>query len=563
MNRLLDLKALAIDCQATGANPERGWLLEIGWAPTSARLEHSSSARGALIQPPEGGEVPPRVSRVTGISNQDLLEGRPLPSVRRSLAGAARRVARANQMSRCPAVIHFARFEEPFLRDLFGRRFPFDLLCTHEIARRLLPDLPRRGLRAVAGYFGHSVPELRRAAPHVEATAFIWKSLVEALDSMGVDTLEELRKWLACTEGAVRCGRDFPMKPEVRKSLPNTPGVYRMQRANGDVLYVGKASRLRNRVNSYFHRGSGRAERTLEMLAQARRLEVSPTETSLEAALLESDEIKRISPPYNVALRRRGRSPLFASPDFERFSDQPSPDFPWGPFAARRMAAPLSLILNLTAAAPSRRGEILESGDFRGVDESDRFDAARRIEGVELFLTRHGLTGGLTVPRLLQLCARLELLVRTAKEAEEAETPDRPSEDRPQQPEPPTPETTAAWLEKGLTRAGKAVRRARWLCRLSESSIVWRPARRSSRRLLVVRSGEAEASWIQDGQSPPPLRSRSLLERQRGLDWTRCDRLRTLTAELRRLAAAGRLIEVWLGRRPLRGRGLLQALQRL
>src|SRR5262245_50762641 len=69
-----------------------------------------------------------------------------------------------------PTVIHFARFEQPFLRTLGAGLFPFDVVCTRDIARRLLPHLPRCSLRALAGYFGRAVGALRRSAEHVEAT---------------------------------------------------------------------------------------------------------------------------------------------------------------------------------------------------------------------------------------------------------------------------------------------------------------------------------------------------------------------------------------------------------
>src|ERR671913_289518 len=87
-----------------------------------------------------------------------------------------------------PTVIHFARFEGPFLRTLAGGVFPLDVVCTRGIARRLLPNLPRCSLRAVAGYFGRAVGALRRSADHVEATAFVWQELVRLLETKGVST---------------------------------------------------------------------------------------------------------------------------------------------------------------------------------------------------------------------------------------------------------------------------------------------------------------------------------------------------------------------------------------
>jgi DNA polymerase III epsilon subunit-like protein len=78
----------------------------------------------------------------------------------RELAGQAARLAQQP----APTVIHFARFEQPFLRRLAGGVFPLDVLCTRDIARHLLPDLPGCSLRALAGYFGRAVGALRRSA---------------------------------------------------------------------------------------------------------------------------------------------------------------------------------------------------------------------------------------------------------------------------------------------------------------------------------------------------------------------------------------------------------------
>src|SRR4030095_1890662 len=95
-----------------------------------------------------------------------------------------------------PTVIHFARFEQPFLRALAGGAPPLDIVCTHDIARRLLPDLPRCGVRALTGYFGRGGGALRRSADHVEATAFVWRELVRLLRDEGISTWSALQNWL-------------------------------------------------------------------------------------------------------------------------------------------------------------------------------------------------------------------------------------------------------------------------------------------------------------------------------------------------------------------------------
>jgi excinuclease ABC subunit C len=86
------------------------------------------------------------------------------------------------------------------------------------------------------------------------------------------------------------------------RTLPAKPGVYRMQDARGDVLYVGKARVLRNRVANYtqWERLPGRLQR---MVSQTRSMTIVTTNSEAEALLLEAQLIKRFRPAYNVLLR--------------------------------------------------------------------------------------------------------------------------------------------------------------------------------------------------------------------------------------------------------------------
>ncbi|HTK59196.1 MAG TPA: excinuclease ABC subunit UvrC [Sphingomicrobium sp.] len=88
----------------------------------------------------------------------------------------------------------------------------------------------------------------------------------------------------------------------VLKTLPTRPGVYRMQDAKGDVLYVGKARALRNRVTSYTQVAK-LPKRLQRMVSQTRSMTIVTTRTEAEALLLEAQLIKRFRPPYNVLLR--------------------------------------------------------------------------------------------------------------------------------------------------------------------------------------------------------------------------------------------------------------------
>src|SRR5215471_12887645 len=329
---LSELDVLVVDCQATAAAP-RGHLLEIGWAHCGTT---TTPTQARLIALPKGERIPPTVARLTGISERMAQDGVDAHVAWRELSRDAARLTRQP----APTVIHFARFEQPFLRALAGGTPSLDIVCTHDIARILLPDLPRRGVRALSGYFGRGISTLRRSADHVEATAFVWRELVRLLDDEGISTWSALQEWLAvnrATATKTRRRRVWPMPRDVRLAVPDAPGIYRMLRTSGDVLYVGKAASLRHRVNSYFRKQHGVPERTLEMLSQARRISFDVTPTALEAALFETDEIKRYRPPYNVALTIDDRALWFVSPDLSTRSPHPSSRCPLGPFPSDEM----------------------------------------------------------------------------------------------------------------------------------------------------------------------------------------------------------------------------------
>ena len=95
---------------------------------------------------------------------------------------------------------------------------------------------------------------------------------------------------------------EFDHKKELAK-VPHEPGVYRYFDATGEVIYVGKAKDLKNRVGSYFTNSKGHDRKTLRLVSQIRKIEFTIVNTEFDALLLENQLIKRYLPKFNILLR--------------------------------------------------------------------------------------------------------------------------------------------------------------------------------------------------------------------------------------------------------------------
>ncbi len=557
---LTEREVLLLDCQTTGASPARGHLLEVAWAPFRGRDEATPRVESVLVALPEGARVPARVTALTGIGDGDLAGAV-------SAAEAWRRLRAAAEGR--PVVLHYARFERSFLEALHAELdppeepFPLDLVCTHEIACRLLPDLPRRGLRAVAGRIGHVLGELKRAAEHVRATAVVWSDLTARLVSdEQVRTFAELTAWTRSTKPTRRGGRDFAVERDVRLDLPDAPGVYRMLGRGGEVLYVGKATSLKRRVNGYFQKRRHDRTHVPEMLTQTWAVEPTPTATVLEAALLEVDEIQELAPPYNKALRLRDRQVGFADPALTSCRPHPDAAYPVGP---------LTRPASVDALAAWRRllggDDVVSEADGRmalGLVDAAALDPTVLSGGLALVRAGGGAVAVHSLPGLLRVGGRLwrawlaeRDAARAAAREETAEADQAAEEQEEAQTRegpwtPETPEAVQRVFEGVVSDVAHQVRRARALIALSEASLVWHPPMGASRppRLLVVERGRvvrAEDAAGGEAPAPPPGWPRTPQRRQDVLDVAACDRLRVLLSEIRRLVVDGRLVELCLG----------------
>jgi DNA polymerase III subunit epsilon len=421
--------------------------------------------------------------------------------------------------------------------------------CTCQIAKRLLPDLPSRAIRALCGYFGLTISEEKRAAGHVEATFFIWQKLVERLSASGVDNLGELSEFLcrplvkAKAKAKGKPMYELPIDRLKRLELPDSPGIYRMLSSTGKILYVGKATSLRSRVNSYF-RGRKKDSKTKELIAQIYDIDIEPTETPLEACLRETDEIKKHNPPYNRALRERGRWLVFYDRDFSQPGAEQDERFRLGPFISETLTPLLklretlvqkqydpALFWNLADEAVVSEGCALFVADYLTEGEEP---SVRSLLALGMAIYRAEVNERL---RLLAEQEALSLLpLPPGESADSSDTESEEPEEEDEEDEEEESVVDALAIEEMivglLVRSARALRQSRRLTALLSSRIVFED--RGVKRLLVVRGGQVEVF-------APKSRVKAL-SKAGGLPWQGLgldtyDRMRVLSTELARVGA--------------------------
>jgi DNA polymerase-3 subunit epsilon len=571
--QLKDLKVLIFDCQATHSDPARGDVFEAGWllsaaSEPSTHLQLEERTETHLVKTPRSKAIPGHIQKITGLKTEDFRAAANPEDIWLRLLNSAKRTASKNEMSLCPAVIHFARYEEPFLRSFHRSfssetEFPFLILCTHEMIRRLLPGLPRKGLRTTAGYFGHALPEKRRSRHHLTGTFHIWQHTADLLaEKEGISNLQELMGWLDTPfpVSSKKQKRKYPMAEKCRKELPDCPGVYRMYRSNGDLLYIGKAKSLKQRVNSYFRKKGKHSEHILDMLSQAKSLTHSVTGTSLEAALKESDEIKALAPPFNIALRASPEGPFFFSADFKSVRDKADELHRIGPLPTKKYGLSLSIFSDILndAADPITReamGLALDTPN-EYLPEMELF-----LQGIEEFKINN--QDRLILPATFQSLIKFGSLLwkekierATEKEEEAAEEEETPVL-KLLPPETKKKAQKIRWttenISKRLTHMVRVgtylIRRARWYYLLTESSLAWEElgSEKGRKYLLMIRNGRpyfGDAIPIHQEIPLPPGCRKSNLEKQRNFDLFTYDRMGIVTTEIRRILKENRDVEL-------------------
>jgi DNA polymerase III subunit epsilon len=289
--QLSEAEFTVVDLETTGGQAGPGNIIEIGaYRMVGRRLTESFQT---LVRP-QGGVVPRFITGLTSITTEMVRAAPPIEEVLPAFR---------EFMGERVMVAHNAAYDFGFLnfefRRIFGIGLPNPVLCTLRMSRRFMPSLKRRRLDLLAGHFGLSIEGRHRGLGDARMAAEILSIFIDIAEKMGITRLDRLLDDHHRGIAGRRIERHVP--PEEIAALPLAPGVYLMRNERGDLLYIGKARRLRERVSSYF--SASVSSKTADLISHVYKIETRITRSPLEAALDEARLIREFKPPFNRMLK--------------------------------------------------------------------------------------------------------------------------------------------------------------------------------------------------------------------------------------------------------------------
>jgi DNA polymerase-3 subunit epsilon len=236
-------------------------------------------------------------------------------------------------------VAHNVNFDYNIIRDEFkslGFDFKRKKLCTVRLSRKIIPGLASYSLGNICSAEGIEIEARHRAKGDAEATVELFRRLIKRDHKFTINSFLNAKS------------REATLPPlldkQVVDNLPERHGVYYFKNAQKEVIYVGKANNIKQRVISHFY-DKKKKERT--MCLETADISYTETGSELIALLHESSEIKHLYPKFNRAQRKAGEAVgLFSYEDqkgilhlaFNRLKLTPNPIMKFYSMAACRSA---------------------------------------------------------------------------------------------------------------------------------------------------------------------------------------------------------------------------------
>jgi len=286
-----------VDIETTGGHASANGITEIAILLHDG--EQITGRYETLINPHQ--LIPRYVEALTGITNEMVAEAPSFETVAPHIF---------NLLQGRIFIAHNVNFDYSFVK-YHLQRCGFDLnvpkLCTVRMSRRVFPGYDSYSLGKLCAALGIRISGRHRAGGDASATVLLWEKI---LAEGGMSTVKDYLK-----RGSGDQSFPIYLDSEQIHSLPRKPGVYYFLNEKKEVIYVGKARDLRQRVTSHFTNNKpGRQKQ--EFLRNIHQIKYVPVPSEIMAFLLEEAEIKRLWPRYNRSQKRPApRMGLFAYED--------------------------------------------------------------------------------------------------------------------------------------------------------------------------------------------------------------------------------------------------------
>ena len=293
---LKEVEFSVLDVETTGLSARNNRVIEIGIVKIkNLKIVDKYTT---LINP--GCNIPYFITQFTGISNSDV-------AYSPSFYDTAEEIEEFIGNSIVSG--HNLSFDEGFLSYEFIRNGfePLSNLsvCTLKLSRKIFPSLKSKSLGSVSEYLGVKNRDSHRALSDAEATAQILIKLIKKLSKEnGVKTVQQL---LEFQSSVIPSNQIIKLPKDIHDSLyslPDTPGVYYFLNKKNEIIYIGKAKSLKDRVRSYF--AATTVGKPKKIVKQAAKIKTEITNSELTALLLEAESIKLINPRHNRQLKKYG-----------------------------------------------------------------------------------------------------------------------------------------------------------------------------------------------------------------------------------------------------------------
>lgn len=302
-NQLLLGDFIALDVETTGLQPSRHKVIEV--ALLRFRGGVLAQRYESLLNP--GRKIPEFITRLTTIRNEDVADAPVFADIAQDVL---------DFIGEDILIGHNVGFDIGFISaelDRVGKpKLINERIDTMGLATRLLREVRKPSLDKVATAVGLSPRGVHRAGGDARLTAEVAMRLMEEAARQGIASVDRLKSVAFVPQQRVRddVGRARAvLDRSLATSLPRLPGVYIMRDARGEIVYVGKAKNLRNRVSSYYSQPIGMTRKMDGLIENVVRIDHVVVGSELDALMLESQLIRRYQPRYNTALKKSEHYP--------------------------------------------------------------------------------------------------------------------------------------------------------------------------------------------------------------------------------------------------------------